>query len=228
MEFLDYQLERIKVMKKVLPIVGSDFVLKGGTAILLYYNLSRFSEDIHLDAMTANMDISEKMERLCKEQNWSFSIKKNTPTVFRIIIDYGGKRPNGGDYPLKVEISGRNRLTIFPETYQTLDDVNVYTINTIKNQKITTMGNRSKIRDFYDVAFMLREYPEIFNYHDLTSISIVLAYNDMDTLLEQLNAEVEKYNLSSSLDTTELVISTYDKVESMLLAKRREIEGVTR
>jgi len=38
--------DRLKIIKEILPALGDNFYLKGGTALLFYYGLDRFSEDI--------------------------------------------------------------------------------------------------------------------------------------------------------------------------------------
>ena len=38
-----YQEDRINLMKSILPYFGDNFVLKGGTALSLYYGLNRYS-----------------------------------------------------------------------------------------------------------------------------------------------------------------------------------------
>ena len=68
-----WQIERLEVFKKILNKIGDNFVLKGGTALLLYYGLDRFSEDIDLDAFSDNMNICNKI----KENNWEINVKKN-------------------------------------------------------------------------------------------------------------------------------------------------------
>ena len=40
-----YQKDRVKLIKEILPYLGDTFVLKGGTALSLYYGLNRYSED---------------------------------------------------------------------------------------------------------------------------------------------------------------------------------------
>ena len=41
--------DRLKIIKEILPALGDNFYLKGGTALLFYYGLDRFSEDIDLE-----------------------------------------------------------------------------------------------------------------------------------------------------------------------------------
>ena len=47
---LDYQKRRVEIIKELLPQFGNNFVLKGGTALTLFYGCPRFSEDIDLDS----------------------------------------------------------------------------------------------------------------------------------------------------------------------------------
>lgn len=100
----EWQKDRLEIFNKILKKVRENFVLKGGTALLLDYGSDRFSEDIDLDSFADNMNIHNKI----KEYNWELSIKKNTDTVYRLMVDYGATN-DIGDYPLKIEISSRNK-----------------------------------------------------------------------------------------------------------------------
>ena len=73
--------DRLKIIKEILPALGDNFYLKGGTALLFYYGLDRFSEDIDLDSTSTNMDITGKLKRLNHKVLY-LTIKKNTETVF--------------------------------------------------------------------------------------------------------------------------------------------------
>ena len=64
-----YQKDRVKLIKEILPYLGDTFVLKGGTALSLYYGLNRYSEDIDLDCTTNNMNFINKLKRH-KDRLW--------------------------------------------------------------------------------------------------------------------------------------------------------------
>ena len=111
----EWQKDRIDIIKKILPKLGENYVLKGGTALLLYYGLDRFSEDVDLDSISGNMNILNKLKTI-GQNKWNMSIKKDTGTVFRVMVDYGATN-NYGDYPLKIEISSRNKKFLQSKIY---------------------------------------------------------------------------------------------------------------
>ena len=111
----EWQKDRIDIIKKILPKLGENYVLKGGTALLLYYGLDRFSEDVDLDSISGNMNILNKLKTI-GQNKWNMSIKKDTGTVFRVMVDYGATN-NYGDYPSKIEISSRNKKFLQSKIY---------------------------------------------------------------------------------------------------------------
>lgn len=209
----NWQIERLEVFKKILNKVGDNFVLKGGTALLLYYGLDRFSEDVDLDALSDNMNICNKI----KENNWEINVKKNTDTVYRIMLDYGAKKDNGS-YPLKIEISSRNKNLLNTKSlkYNNINGVNVYNLDEILKMKLVAFGNRDKIRDFYDLSFFLEKEPNCFSNEMLKDLKAKMEYKDLDELAFLLNKEFEKNHLKK-IDGEKLVLETYNKVEEMII-----------
>ena len=209
----NWQIERLEILKKILNKIGDNFVLKGGTALLLYYELDRFSEDIDLDAFSDNMNIYNKI----KENNWEINVKKNTDTVYRIMLDYGAKNDNGS-YPLKIEISSRNKNLLNSKSlkYSNINGVNVYNLEEILKMKLVAFGNRDKIRDFYDLSFFLEKEPNCFSNEMLKDLKAKMEYKDLDELAFLLNKEFEKNHLKK-IDGEKLVLETYNKVEEMII-----------
>lgn len=124
---------------------SSDLVLKGGTALLLYYDLKRFSEDIDLDATSVN--IGNILKRYASKKGYTLRITKNSDLVKRYMIDYD----EGAS--LKIEVSYRQ--TRFRESdINEFSGVRVYTLDKILKLKIVAFlsNNRNKIRDLYDIA----------------------------------------------------------------------------
>ena len=76
------------------------FILKDGTALSRCYGLDRFSEDIDLDGH--KQDIKEPTRRFCDRFGFTMRVAKDTSTVKRCLIDYGGL-----EKPLKIEEIGR-------------------------------------------------------------------------------------------------------------------------
>ena len=198
----NWQIERLEVFKKILNKIGDNFVLKGGTALLLYYGLDRFSEDIDLDAFSDNMNIYNKI----KENNWEINVKKNTDTVYN------------GSYTLKIEISSRNKNLLNSKIlkYSNINGVNVYNLDEILKMKLVAFGNRDKIRDFYDLLFFLEKEPNCFSNEMLKDLRAKMEYKDLDDLAFLLNKEFEKNHLKN-IDGEKLVLETYNKVEEMII-----------
>lgn len=99
----DWRESHYKIMKEFLEEINSktsDFVLKGGTALLMCYNLDRFSEDIDLDS--TNKNIKKYIDNFCKKNNFQYNIAKDT--VKRFKIHYGDDNRF-----LKIEVSYRRK-----------------------------------------------------------------------------------------------------------------------
>lgn len=213
-----YQKDRIKLIKTILPMFGSNFVLKGGTALMLYYGLDRYSEDIDLDAFN-EMDVSLYLTNPGYDI-WNIRIAKDTPTVFRIMLDYGAKS-DLGNYPLKIEVSSRNKKMLNKGLYDIveIDGVKVYHIKEIINMKVATFGQRDKIRDLYDLGFLLNKYPNYFDEHKLKSIIINMEYKGLENLSLLLQDEFEKKYLGK-LSSDDYVLNIYVKCEDLLVNLR--------
>lgn len=208
-----WQIERLEVFEKILNKVGDNFVLKGGTALLLYYGLDRFSEDVDLDAFSENMNICNKI----KEKKWETNVKKDTNTVYRIMLDYGATN-DLGDYPLKIEISSRNKNLLNTKSlkYTNINGVNVYNLDEILKMKLVAFGNRNKIRDFYDLSFFLEKEPNCFSNEMLKDFKTKMEYKDLDELAFLLNKDFEE-NFLKEIDGEKIVLETYNKVEEMII-----------
>lgn len=224
-----YQLDRLKIIKEILPLLGEKFILKGGTALNLYYGLNRYSEDIDLDAVTNNMDITKKLSQHKDFKNWNINVKKNTDMVFRIMIDYGATS-NLGTYPLKIEISSRNKDLIRQNylTYNTHNGINVYNIKELINMKLTAFNGRDKVRDFFDIAFLLDKYSDKFNNDNLINIRERIYYygiDELDLLLDdEFKTNILQYEKDSYIGFSQKVM---DKIDSLLNLKTTQINDLT-
>lgn len=139
----------INALLKYINKKTSDFVLKGGTALRQCYGLGRFSEDIGLDGKSKG--IIALCQSFCDEYGYECRVAKDTDTVKRCMIHYGGEKP------LKVEVSLRRKN--IPETEITnINGIEVYTINTMSLLKSNAYMGRDKIRDLYDVTFIINNY----------------------------------------------------------------------
>ena len=149
----DWRKSHYKIMKEFLEEINSktsDFVLKGGTALLMCYNLDRFSEDIDLDS--TNKNIKKYIDNFCKKNNFQYNIAKDTDTVKRFKIHYGDDNRF-----LKIEVSYRRKEL---NNITTINGIKVYDINQLAIMKAAAYTGRDKIRDFYDICFICKNYFE--------------------------------------------------------------------
>ena len=207
-----YQLERLELMKEILGYVGDNFILKGGSALRFYYGLDRYSEDLDFDTIGNSMDILKQLKLHRDFNSQNIYEKKVTEISTRLTIDYGAKSELG-DYPLKIDISGRDRIRLRNGLlkYSNIDGVNVYDIDTIIDLKSVAFCQRNKIRDFYDVGFLLENYPQHFDDKTLANIVSKIMYSGIDELNTQLMDEVEKHSLIERVDI-EIVCCYAEKI----------------
>lgn len=129
---------------------SSSFVLKGGTSLMICYGLDRFSEDIDLDG--TNRSIERFIKDFCTLNHYGYRNAKNTETTKRYMIHYSESAK-----PLKVEVSYRQKEIASNRT-EIINGVNVYKINELFGMKVNAYNNRDKIRDLYDVIFIIKRY----------------------------------------------------------------------
>lgn len=219
-----YQMQRLDFMKEILGYVGDNFILKGGTALRFYYGLDRYSEDLDFDSISSNMDITKQLKRHKDFNSWKIYEKKVTQSSVRLTIDYGA-RTDLGIYPLKVDISGRDKIRLHNNLlkYSKINDINVYDIETLVDLKSLAFCQRDKIRDFYDVGFLLEKYPQCFDDKTLANIATKIEYSGADELNAQLMIEAERHNLIER-DDIEVVCNYAEKI----LQKIDEIQKAKR
>lgn len=214
----DYQEERLKIIQEILPLLGDNFVLKGGTALKLYYGLDRYSEDIDLDCKSSNMNFLNKLKLHKNFKSWVINIKKHTQTVFRVMIDYGSQSPMGA-YPLKIEVSNRNKDAIRNNLLKTqkIANVNVYNIDELIKMKISAFNGRDKIRDFYDLGFLLQNFPQHFTQERLFHIKERIFYLGKEELEKLLEIENKEHRLNVAPHYTESILEWIEKLEKSFL-----------
>ncbi len=134
---------------------SADYILKGGTALMVCYKLDRFSEDIDLDGKSAGIDLI--VDEFCKINGNTYRIAKDTAMVKRFMINYGNC-----NRPLKIEVSFRKK-TIDESEFDKICGIRVYNINILCIIKANAYGSRGRIRDLYDITFICNNYWEQLN-----------------------------------------------------------------
>lgn len=142
-----------KVIKDFLLNLNEEtnaFILKEGTSLMMCYELDRFSEDIDFDC--TNQRMHGFIQRYASDNDFTYRIAKETPTVHRFLLNYGNEEKK-----LKIEISYRNKK-LNSEYITKIKGINVYTIDRICQQKAMAYQGRDKIRDLYDLSFICNKY----------------------------------------------------------------------
>ena len=217
----DYQLERLNFMREILQYIGENFILIGGTALRFFYGSDRYSEDLDFDSMGSGLNILKKLETHKDFKTWKIYEKKTTKSSTRLTIDYGGKSDFGA-YPLKIDISGRDKIRLRAGLlkYSKINNINVYNIETLIDMKSAAFCSRNKIRDFYDIGFLLEKYPEHFELKTLADIANKIEYNGAAELNAQLMLAMEEQNLVDRADIevacfyAEKILENIEKIQN--------------
>jgi predicted nucleotidyltransferase component of viral defense system len=182
-----------KVMMEFLTFLNSEthqYILKGETSLLFCYKLDRFSEDIDLDSKESNTTkIGIIVKKFCSEYNYKFNQKKDTATVQRFMIYY-----NTEEDPLKVEISYRRKRSEFSsEEISIINGIAVYRINNLCAFKINAYLNRSKIRDLYDICFIIKNYYKDLEVLIRSQLVNAFTYKGLDYVITLIETQKDDF-----------------------------------
>ncbi|NRA88159.1 MAG: nucleotidyl transferase AbiEii/AbiGii toxin family protein, partial [Rhizobiales bacterium] len=198
-------------MKSVLKQVqDTDYILKGGTALLLTRDLDRHSTDLDFDA-SRKVDLEKRIINGFKEADVELiRIKtvKDTDTVQRFKAHYLNPE-NGKDTLLKVETSFRNPPD--KEMLETVNNIKTYKVEHIFDQKLVAAEDRTKPRDLYDLAHLVEKHGDKLSDEQIMKIDSFS--NDMEKL-------EQKYNISFEDDS----VLNNKTVEDTILRMREVIE----
>ena len=184
------------IAQELTSRTGDAFVLKGGTALLLAYDLPRFSIDLDFDGRSPAIDLTESIQAGAAAAQLpvhSLRDAKHTLTVHRKMLHYRDDVMR----PLKIEVS--------------------YRLEKLASLKIDALVNRTKARDIFDTSFLLHRYPEAISDDDLTRIDQLI-----DLIgLNDLEAIMQDDDILNRFDLTHIAVSLVENV----LRMRREREG---
>ena len=160
---------------------SSDFVLKGGTALMLCYSLGRFSEDLDFDG-TRGKRIERFVTKFCQSKGISCCLAEDTQTVERFIVHY----PVGDEEAtLKIEVSYR----AVQSDITTVGGIKTYTINQLLRLKCTAFMAREKVRDLYDILHIYDDYKLLLKDTDLSILRESLSNKDAEVVLDILDIQ---------------------------------------
>lgn len=145
-------------MAQILSLIFKDKDLcnilgfKGGTALMFFHELPRFSTDLDLNLLDVGLlDVAYRKVRqiLTRFGTIDDEAKKLYGPV--MVLDYGK-----GERMLKVEISTRQYDNHYETKTLAGTDIRVLTVPDMFAHKLCTMGERLSPRDVFDVWFFLQ------------------------------------------------------------------------
>ena len=139
------------------PQLSQLLAFKGGTSLMMFHSLSRFSTDLDfnlLDASKTEYVYNELHNLLLKFGTIDDEAMKFYGPI--LVLNYGK-----GERMLKVEVSNRE----YPNHYEIRSllgtDIRVMTLSDMFAHKLCALGERITPRDIYDVWFFLQNRTEI-------------------------------------------------------------------
>jgi Uncharacterized conserved protein len=157
---------------KYLNEKSNDFVLKGGTALMICYGLDRFSEEIEMDGVQGN--ISGIIVDFCNNEGYSYSIVKDTDIAKSYVIDYGDT-----ERPVKVEVFFR-RKSIDPDEVDRIQGISVYKVEYICIMKVNAYNRNHKIRDLYDLMYICNNFWEQLSADVKSAVREAFSYKNIE------------------------------------------------
>ena len=211
MNFTEEQEAHVQVMRAVLRgLQDTPLVLKGGTALLLCYELDRFSEDLDFDA-PKKLNLESRMELSLQGvvENLKISRTKDTDTVQRYRIIY---TKNGLEGRLKVEVSCRDAIQ---EAWTTSrSGIRTYCVSHLIRQKIGALEGRTTARDLYDVHFLVCHFRDQFGAESIDRLRLLLSdFDQMEGRFRPAFEEDDLFRARADL-VSRLILEIHDALPS--------------
>jgi predicted nucleotidyltransferase component of viral defense system len=185
-------------MQEILKSVSEKpLIFKGGSALMFFYGLDRFSEDLDFDS---KYEISVKSLMSTFKRIGEIAVKKDTKTVKRIYV-----KPSGENFNIKVEISLRS-YTPIDEPISVFNKLKVYSINDLFSQKIKAFIGRDKARDLYDIGFIVWKYGERLNKNLKTKFFQV--FSSPEEIYDLIPQQVDLFKADRLLTDSDLLEAT--------------------
>ena len=137
--------------------LSSSLAFKGGTSLMMFHGLPRFSTDLDFNLLEADKieNVFHRMHNLLLRYG---TIDDEAIKHFGAILVLNYEK---SERMLKIEISSR----MFPNHYEIRSllgtDIRVMTIPDMFAHKLCALGERITPRDIYDVGFFLKKRTEI-------------------------------------------------------------------
>ena len=150
-------------MAQILSLIFKDkdlcpiMAFKGGTSLMFFHNLNRFSTDLDFNLLEADkIDMVYDKVRAILTRFGTIDAEAKTNYGPVLVLNYGK-----GERRLKVAISTRQYPTHYEMRSLAGTVVRVMTLPDMFAHKLCAMGERFSPRDIYDVWFFLQNHTEI-------------------------------------------------------------------
>lgn len=202
----------------------SGLVFKGGSSILLCHGGSRFSEDLDFD-VDGKRNLISRLNDVSKAylaNGWSWDVKnpKNTTTTNRYVI-----HAEKGETLLKLKLDISLRQLDTSMKPEVINGILSYTASDIFKQKVNAiLGNddgpgRTKVRDIYDIDFLLKKPGCQASFEDLSRLRDGL--ESPDGILNRYIEDWQDDEITSDFQLDELSVDIFDSLNSRLHAIRQ-------
>jgi predicted nucleotidyltransferase component of viral defense system len=210
------QEQQLVFMKAVVrECADLPLVLKGGTGLLFGYGLPRFSEDLDFDSVK-KMRLETKIKSAALKTAATIAdlrLKKDTDTARRYMVDFvrGGK-----ELRLKIEISMRSKQ-IEDTEFRIIDGMKIYKVEQLISQKIHASEERAKVRDLFDLNFLLQKYTAAFSSEQILRLGAVA--KEPSSLLKRYSEDHAEDHILQSQSLENLVMDFCVSLEALLPQK---------
>ena len=218
MELSEKQLMQKKLMYEYLKYLNENsknqYVLKGGTGLMFGYQLNRFSEDIDLDA-TKGDDFFKISNNFAKKNNIEMRIGKDTDYVKRVFLKWDNSEYIPGENepkPLKIETSLRKK-TLLQESIVDNNGIKIYDIDTISEMKLQAYNDRNKIRDLYDLCFIVNERYDLLSKRTIASLQNGISFHGLEKCDFLINTQEDE--LIKNIDKDSFMNKCIDMFEKL-------------
>ncbi len=201
------------VMREIcFSVSDTPMVLKGGTALLLCYELDRPSEDLDFDS-SKKMGLERRVENALGDRYRILELKtlKDTDTVQRLRLNYSDLQ-SGIEGSLKIETSFRESPASDQVTVK--NGIRVYELNRLFIQKTNAFYERTTARDLFDLAFILGKSAFLPDKDSLSSLRQDFSNPQKFAELEQRFRQAFQIDpLLSSYDFDKVMLSLSEHID---------------
>ncbi|MFW6009495.1 MAG: nucleotidyl transferase AbiEii/AbiGii toxin family protein [archaeon] len=211
-------------LSKISP---QSIVFKGGTSLMICYNLDRFSEDLDFNIIK-DINIEELLKEIMKffektgyQAQFSLKRKTNTSQNYSIYIKgplYMGKPESQTTIELNFSHKDDIFLNYFPKKVNhVFDDFPQFYINTLSleeifAEKIRCILTREKARDVYDFLYLINRRINL----DINLVNKKLMFYNMEydekTFLEAVKRKEKIWN--KELNNLIIHLPSFEEVET--------------